>query len=95
MEWGLFIFIIFMILIMLYKTTMSFYCFVRKLMGNDIILCEGISSTIQGAVWKTPISKAVTGRLIGYRYPNTKIGALTINTDYTGEYCGSFVWKYI
>jgi len=67
-----------------------------RLTGKPIIIIEGISSAIEGDVWKSYVIEGpVTGRKTAWRYPMTKTGVVKLNEDGTGEYCGSVVWKKI
>jgi len=67
-----------------------------RMAGQQIILIEGVSSAVEGDVWKSYIiERPITGRKMAWRYPLTKIGKVTLNDDGTGEYCGAIVWKKI
>jgi hypothetical protein len=90
------IFVLCMALWGFYKCSSTFYNFIHTLKGGKVILCEGISSAIKGDVWKSALLRGpMTGKITAYRYSASKIGALDLKSDGTGDYCGKFVWKVI
>lgn len=77
-----------------YKLSGTFYVTVSRLLGKQVIAVRGVSSAIRGDQWRSVIERGDwPGQLTAYRYPAMKLGALSLNADGTGYYCGNIEWR--
>jgi hypothetical protein len=73
-----------------YSTSERFHCWVREMCGEDIIIIEDE----RGESWCSYVEiSPINGKRIAYRYPTSKIGAVTLEPDGTGYYHGRIAWR--
>lgn len=86
------------IFLLFYHTSDPFNALIHRLMGYKIVECRGITSAIEGEIWRTYIhSSGFQPGVLGYayRYPSTSIGKVTLHHDGTGFYCGNLIWRFV
>lgn len=64
----------------------------RHVFGATVIHIRGVSSAIAGTSWSAILERDPWGDPIAYRFPAGRIGAVKLNGDGTGEYCGKVEW---
>jgi len=79
----------------LYTLSDKGYELIRRFIFQEKwIVMEGVSSAVEGDVWRGPLIKSnVTNKLRSYRYGIYKLGDVTLREDRTGYYCGDIVWR--
>lgn len=73
-----------------YRISTRTHSFVNKVFFRRAV----IECNRRGEKWRTPVY--VRGEeVIGYRYPECKIGITRLRADGTGDYCGEITWRRV